>query len=202
MWCWQVIVTVVPCSLPTTDKTWTMYILLLMFWVITKTKQRQRSFQTMKQTNGRLAEKATWHSLICIHLMQCNYLYQWAPAVYPGFLLVTFRTVRALTSFEFSELGRPPLNTGQAEKSETQELPPLCRHAHSFRILSWNSASQPQLFLPLYCCTSSCKYLTLWKYQSVALEPEILWKKVICLILSYILFLSGSFSFISVRFCH
>ena len=65
---------------------------------------------------------------------------------------------------ELSELlGRPPLNTGRgrrAEKSETQELPTRCRHADSFRILSWNSASQPPLFLLPYCCTSSCKYLT------------------------------------------
>ena len=66
--------------------------------------------------------------------------------------------------------------TGLAEKSETQELPPQCRHAHSFRILSWNSASQPPLFLPPYCCTSLCKYLTIWKFQSIALEPEIIWR--------------------------
>ena len=76
------------------------------------------------------------------------YLCQWAPAAWLGFLLVTFGTVGALTSFEFSEsglAGPPPLNTqaGWAEKSETQELPPKCRHAYSFRILSWNSASRP-----------------------------------------------------------
>ena len=62
---------------------------------------------------------------------------------------------------ELSELsGRPHLNSDRAEKSETQELPTLCRRADSFRILSWNSASQPPLFLLPYCCTSSCKYLT------------------------------------------
>ena len=34
-----------------------------------------------------------------------------------------------------------------------------------------------QLFLPPYCCTSSCKYLPLWKFQSIALGPKILWKR-------------------------
>ena len=106
-----------------------------------------------------------------------RYLCQWAPAACLGFLLVSFGTVGALKSFEFSESGQPPLNTRRAEKSETQKFPPRCRHAHSFRILSLNSASRPPLFLPPYCCTSSCKYLTLWKFQSVALEPEILWKR-------------------------
>ena len=56
-----------------------------------------------------------------------RYLCQWAPAT--GFLLVTFGTVGALTSFEFSESGQPPLNTRWAEnpKLETQELPPWYR---------------------------------------------------------------------------
>ena len=77
-----------------------------------------------------------------------TYLCQWAPATCPGFLFVTFGTVGALTSFEFSESGPPPLNTRRAVQSETQEFPPRCRHAHSFRNLSWNSASRPPLFLP------------------------------------------------------
>ena len=63
------------------------------------------------------------------------------PAACLGFMLFPFEPVGALTSFEFSESGQPPLNTGQAEKSETQELPLQCRHARSFQILSWNSAS-------------------------------------------------------------
>ena len=129
-------------------------------------------FGTLRESeNSRTCENCT--------LFACNsrYLCQWAPAACPGFLLVSFGTVGALTSFEFSESGQPPLNTGRAEKSETQKFPPHPRHAHSFRILSLNSASRPPLFLPPYCCTSSCKYLTLWKFQSVALEPEILWKR-------------------------
>ena len=40
------------------------------------------------------------------------YLCQWAPAACPGFLLVTFGTVGALTSIDFFESGLPPLNTG------------------------------------------------------------------------------------------
>ena len=110
---------------------------------------------------------------------QCgqNYLCQSAPLASPGFLLVTFGTVEALTSFEFSKSGWQPLNARLAGKYETQEFPPRCRHAHSFQILSasecfliQNSASWSQLFLPPYCCTSSCKYLTLWKFQSIALR--------------------------------
>ena len=31
--------------------------------------------------------------------------------------------------------------------------------------------------LPTYYCTSLSKYLTLWKFQSIALEPKILWKR-------------------------
>ena len=38
-----------------------------------------------------------------ISLSLWNYLCQWAPAACPGFLLVTFGTVGALTSFEFSQ---------------------------------------------------------------------------------------------------
>ena len=66
-------------------------------------------------------------------------------------------------------LGAFKYQTGR--KSETQELPPRCKHARSFRILSCHSASRPLLFLPPYCCTSSSKYLTLWKLQSIALAP-------------------------------
>ena len=45
------------------------------------------------------------------------------------------------------------------------------------RILSWNSAPQPPLFLPLSCSTYLIKHLTHWKFQSIAVEPEILWKR-------------------------
>ena len=58
-----------------------------------------------------------------------------------------------------------------------QKLPARCRHAHSFRILSWNSASLPLLFLPSSCSTSLSKHLTHWKIQSIFLKPRILWKR-------------------------
>ena len=62
-----------------------------------------------------------------------------------------------------------------------RKLPPRCRHAHSFRILScqWNSASQPSgpLFLSLCCSKYLSKHLTHWKLHSIALEPEILWNR-------------------------
>ena len=57
---------------------------------------------------------------------------------------------------------------------------PHCRHADSFPILSRNSASQPLLFLPSswswQCSTCLSQHLTHWKFQSIAWEPEILWK--------------------------
>ena len=64
-----------------------------------------------------------------------HYLCQWAPAACLGFLHVTFGTVGALTSIEFSESGRPPLNTDGHSNQKPAKLPPRCRHAHSFRIL-------------------------------------------------------------------
>ena len=53
------------------------------------------------------------------------------------------------------------------------KISPQCRHAHSFRILSWNSASTPPLFLPSSCSTCLFTYLTHWKFQCIASEPEI-----------------------------
>ena len=54
-----------------------------------------------------------------------------------GFLIFTFGPVGALTSFEFSESGRLPLNTDGQSNPKPTKLPPRCRHAHSFRILPW-----------------------------------------------------------------
>ena len=56
---------------------------------------------------------------------------------------ITFQVgpVLTLTSFEFSESGQPPLNTDWQSKPKPTKLPPRYRHAHSFWILSWNSAS-------------------------------------------------------------
>ena len=55
---------------------------------------------------------------------------------------------------------------------QNHKLPLCCRFAHSFRILSWNSASQP----PPILFHILSKHLTNWKLQSIALEPGILWK--------------------------
>ena len=80
-------------------------------------------------------------------------------------------------------------------------------------ILSWNSVSRPPLFLPPYCSTSLSKRLTLRKFQSIVLEPEILWKrwfarafckqKVICLsILQALFLLLCHFTWISICKTH
>ena len=104
-----------------------------------------------------------------------------SPSGVSGISAFHFRTCRSKDEFEFSESGPPPKATltDRQWNSKPKKLPPRYRHAHSFWILSWNSASQPLLFLPPYCCTSSesSKHLTLWKFQSLILEPEILWKR-------------------------
>ena len=100
-----------------------------------------------------------------------------SPSCVSGISVSHFRNCRSFDELWIFRVGPATLKDLTGRKSETQALPPRCRHAHSFRILSWNSASRPPLFLPPYCCTSSCKYLTLWKFQSIALEPEILWKR-------------------------
>ena len=51
------------------------------------------------------------------------------------------------------------------------KISPRFRHAHSFRILSWNSASTT--FLPSSCSTCLFTHLTHWKFQCIASEPEI-----------------------------
>ena len=61
-------------------------------------------------------------------------------------------------------------------KSGTSKTPPTLK-AHSFRTLSWNSASWPPLYLPSACSTTSSMHLTIWNFQCIALEPEIPWKR-------------------------
>ena len=86
-----------------------------------------------------------------------------------------FRTCWSLDKLWNFQVGQATYKYLTGRKSETQELRLWYRHAKSFRILS---APWPLLFFfSPYCCTSSCKYWTLWKFQSVALEPEILWKR-------------------------
>ena len=86
-----------------------------------------------------------------------------------GFLLVTF----ALSLGKLWSASVGPASCcckyRQALESETRKFPPgpsRCRHTHSFWILSWNSAS----WLPLIL-------LTLWNFQCIALEPEMLWNR-------------------------
>ena len=114
-----------------------------------------------------------------------TYLCQWAPAACPGFLLVSFGTVGALTSFEFSESGQPPLNTGRAE---TQQFPP-----HSGMLILFESFLWILLLDPAFSSS-----ILLYKFVQVFDTLKIpvrcfgtrdTLKKVICLILSYTLFL-------------
>ena len=67
----------------------------------------------------------------------------------------------------------------RAEGSETTKTPSTLQACSFFRILSWNIASQHQLFPPSSCSTCLSKHLTHWlgKFQSLTLEPEILWRR-------------------------
>ena len=76
----------------------------------------------------------------------------------------------------------------RAEKSETQQLPPQCRHAHSFRILSRNSASWPPLFFTILL-HKFVQVLDTLKIPVRCFGTRDTLKKVTCLILSYTLFL-------------
>ena len=108
------------------------------------------------------------------------YLCQWAgtePQQRVRDFCFHFRTCWSLDELWIFRVGSATLNKDGQRNPKPKKLPPRCRHAHSFRILSWSSASRPPLFLPAYCCTSSSKYLTFWKFQSLALEPKILWKR-------------------------
>ena len=65
----------------------------------------------------------------------------------------------------------------RAESSETRKTSSTLQACSFFQILSWNSASQPPLFLPSSCSTCLSKHLTHWKFQRIALELGILWKR-------------------------
>ena len=111
-------------------------------------------------------------------LVDSVYLCQWAAVACLGFLLVTFGPVGAQTSFEFSESGLLLLNTDWHSNPKPLKLPPCCRHAHSFESFRGILPLNPRFFLPSSCSTCLSKHLTRWKFQNIALEPEILWKRL------------------------
>ena len=112
-----------------------------------------------------------------------NYPCQWALVECPGFLLVTFRTVRSLMSFGFFQVGLATFKYGLAVQSETYKTPSMLQACSFFSNplleLCFLTIDLTPLFLPPChgCSTSSSKHLTLWKFQCIALEPEILWKR-------------------------
>ena len=84
----------------------------------------------------------------CTVLNILMYPCQRAPAACPGFLLFTFGTVRARTSFDFSraESGRPALNTDRQWNRKLRKISPQCRHAHSFESFLGILPLDPRLF--------------------------------------------------------
>ena len=66
---------------------------------------------------------------------------------------------------------------GQAVQSKTMKTPSTLQAYSFFLMLSWNLAPWPPRFLRSSCSTCLSQHLTHWKFQSIALEPEILWKR-------------------------
>ena len=97
----------------------------------------------------------------------------WLPMpVSPSSVSLAFplRTCRSLDELWIFQVWPATYKYQTGRKSETQELPPRCRHAEPCSFFSnpfSKFASWPPLFFPPYCCTSSCTYWTLWKLQSV-----------------------------------
>ena len=69
-----------------------------------------------------------------------------SPSCVSGISVSHFRNCRSFDELWIFRVGPATLKDLTGRKSETQALPPRCRHAHSFRILSWNSASRPRFF--------------------------------------------------------
>ena len=88
-----------------------------------------------------------------------------------------FRTCQSLDEIWIFQVGPGTFKYWRAERSETTKTPSTMQACSFFSNPFLEFCFSTPLFLPPYCCTSSCKYLTLWKFQSIALEPEILWKR-------------------------
>ena len=57
-------------------------------------------------------------------------------------------------------------------ESKTTKISPRCRHTHFFRILSWNSVSQPHLFLSSSCSTCLSTHLTVENSKASLWNPR------------------------------
>ena len=105
-----------------------------------------------------------------------------SPSGVSGISACHFRTCGSLDELWIFRVRPATFKYRRALKSETTKLPPCSRLDHSFElaILAWNSAYQTPLFLPSSCSVCLSRHLTNWKFQSSALESEILWKRYYC----------------------
>ena len=91
-----------------------------------------------------------------------------------------FRTCLSLNNLWIFWVWPATFKYWRAEGSETTKTPSML-HACSFfsnPFLEFCLSTRwPQLFLPPFCSTYLYKHLTLWKLQSIVLEPRILWKR-------------------------
>ena len=120
-----------------------------------------------------------------------------SPSCVSGISACHFTSRRAL-NFS-SRADHLQILTGRTLRNHENSLhcwSPRCRHAHSCEsflgILLLDGETWPPLFLISYSSTCLSKHLTLWKFQSIAFEPEILWKRWFasnCLSISWVLFL-------------
>ena len=87
------------------------------------------------------------------------------------------RNCGSLDVLWFVWVGPTSFKYGLTVKYEiTKKKIPRCKHAHSFRIFFWNSASWPPLFLPSYCFCMFSMHLTRWNFQCIDLIAKVLSK--------------------------
>ena len=96
---------------------------------------------------------------------------QWAPAACQGFLLVTFRIVGALRSFEFSKSGRAPLNTNWQKNPKPKNSPPYAGMLILFRFFLGILLLNPRFFFH-HIVAQVCP--SIWHFENSSL---LLWNQ-------------------------
>ena len=115
------------------------------------------------------------------------YLCQWAPAACLGFLLVAFGTVGALTSFEFSESATFKYQTGR--KIRNPRTPSTMRACSFFSNLLLEFCFLTPTFSSAILLHKFVQVFNTMKIPDPCFGTRDTLKKVICLILSYAIFL-------------
>ena len=105
----------------------------------------------------------------------------WAPAAYPlswiSALARHFWIFRSLDLLWIFQVWPATFKYGRALQSETTKTTSTLQACSFFSNPCLEFCLSTPLFLPPSCSTSLSKHLTLWKFQGISLEHEILWKR-------------------------